>query len=115
MNPMKMDFKENVFRVVANIPEGKTLTYKEVARQVGRPKAYRAVGNILNKNYDSDIPCHRVVRSDGSTGGYNRGVEKKVKILKQEFNKINELSKNKHQSRGLVILSMADAEMFEEC
>ncbi|HEY4475705.1 MAG TPA: MGMT family protein, partial [Candidatus Paceibacterota bacterium] len=50
------------------------LTYKEVARLAGRSKAYRAVGNILNKNRDfKNIPCHRVVRSDGKIGGYALG------------------------------------------
>jgi len=56
----------------------------EVARRAGNPKAFRAVGNILNKNYNPDIPCHRVIRSDGSVGGYNRGEEKKKEILKRE-------------------------------
>lgn len=66
------------------IPKGKVLTYKEVAKLAGSPRAYRAVGNILNKNYDKSIPCHRVVRSDGKAGGYNRGRENKIKILKRE-------------------------------
>ena len=69
---------------MAKIPKGKTLTYKEVGRRAGRPKAYRAVGNILSTNYDPKIPCHRVVRSDGKPGGYNRGVEKKHKLLKKK-------------------------------
>ena len=60
------------------------MTYKEVAIRVGRPNAFRAVGNILNKNYNPDVPCHRVVRSDGKTGGYNRGKERKMEILKEE-------------------------------
>jgi O-6-methylguanine DNA methyltransferase len=55
-----------------------------VAKLAGSPKAYRAVGNILNKNYDPQIPCHRVIRSDGTTGGYNRGSAQKIKILKSE-------------------------------
>jgi methylated-DNA-[protein]-cysteine S-methyltransferase len=80
-------FKEKVFAIVSGIPSGKTLTYKEVAVRAGRPLAYRAVGNILNKNYDPKIPCHRVVRSDGKTGGYNRGAELKIKILKKEMTK----------------------------
>lgn len=78
------DFKKRVLNVVSKIPEGKTMSYKEVAILAGRPKAYRAVGNILNKNYNSNIPCHRVIRSDESVGGYNRGAEKKGLILKQE-------------------------------
>lgn len=75
---------EKIYSIVKKIPKGSTLTYKEVAKLSGRPKAFRAVGNILNKNYNPEIPCHRVVRSDGKTGGYNRGVEKKAEILKKE-------------------------------
>lgn len=60
------------------------MTYKEVARLTGRPKAYRAVGNILNKNSDPRIPCHRIIRSDGKIGGYNRGIKKKKEILIKE-------------------------------
>ena len=66
------------------IPEGKTLTYKEVALLAGSPRAYRAVGNILNQNYDPQIPCHRVIRSDGKFGGYNRGAELKKEKLQRE-------------------------------
>lgn len=77
-------FREKVFAVVAKIPKGQVLTYKEVARLTGRPRAYRAVGNILNSNYDPKIPCHRVVRSDGKTGGYNRGADQKIKKLISE-------------------------------
>ncbi len=77
--------KEKVFSIVCRIPKGKTLTYKQVAARAGRPKAYRAVGNILNTNYDPKIPCHRVVRSDGTTGGYNRGRARKASILKAEM------------------------------
>lgn len=79
-----MTFSEKVFRVVSKIPRGKVLTYKEVARRAGSPSAYRAVGNILNTNYDPKIPCHRVIRSDGMPGGYNRGYVNKVKILRKE-------------------------------
>ena len=78
------NFQEKVFAVVKKIPKGSVLTYKEVAKRAGNPKAYRAVGNILNTNYDPTIPCHRVVRSDGKTGGYNRGTMNKRKILKAE-------------------------------
>lgn len=77
-------FKERVLEVVYKIPKGETLTYKEVARLVGRPRAYRAVGNILNKNYRKDVPCHRVVRSDGRVGGFNRGKRLKKQILRKE-------------------------------
>lgn len=81
---MQTDFAKTIYDVVRKIPSGKTLTYKEVARLAGRPAAFRAVGNILNKNYDPQIPCHRVVRSDGKTGGYNRGAEQKAKRLRDE-------------------------------
>ena len=77
-------FTQKVYDVVSKIPKGSTLTYKEVAKRAGSSDASRAVGNILNKNYDSTIPCHRVVRSDGKTGGYNRGVDVKIKLLKKE-------------------------------
>lgn len=77
-------FKEKVFETVKKIPRGRTLTYKQVAELAGRPRAWRAVGNILNKNYDPAIPCHRVVRSDGKTGGYNRGAAKKAELLATE-------------------------------
>lgn len=70
--------------IVKTIPAGKTMTYQEVARRVGSPHAARAVGNALNKNYDPTIPCHRVIRSDGATGGYNRGAETKKLRLEQE-------------------------------
>ena len=57
-------FRHRVFAVVKNIPAGKTLSYKQVAQRAGHPKSFRAVGNMLNGNYDPDIPCHRVIRSD---------------------------------------------------
>ena len=77
-------FTQKVYNVVKKIPRGGVLTYKEVAKKAGSPRAYRGVGNVLNKNYDSKIPCHRVIRSDGGLGGYNRGLNMKKKILKDE-------------------------------
>ena len=79
-----MNFKDKVLKIVSQIPKGKTLSYKEVARKSGKPGASRAVGNILNKNYDPKIPCHRVIRSSGKIGGYNRGPGAKLKKLKAE-------------------------------
>ncbi|MEZ4210869.1 MAG: MGMT family protein [Candidatus Paceibacterota bacterium] len=77
-------FTEKVLLVVSKIPKGKTLSYKEVAKKAGSPKAFRAVGSILKKNYREDIPCHRVIKSDGKIGEYNRGKENKIFILRKE-------------------------------
>ncbi len=77
-------FKEKVLRIVSRIPRGETLTYAGVASRAGDSRAYRAVGNILNRNHDPKIPCHRVIRSDGTIGGYNRGAKKKKEILRRE-------------------------------
>lgn len=77
-------FAKKIYKIVAKIPKGKTLTYKQVAEAAGHPRAHRAVGNILNKNRDPKVPCHRVIRSDGKTGGYAWGKSKKIKILKKE-------------------------------
>jgi len=79
-----MNFAERVCAVVKKIPKGETLNYKEVATMAGSPLAFRAVGNILNKNSDTSIPCHRVIRSDGKAGGYNGGSRKKILLLKKE-------------------------------
>lgn len=84
MKRISSTFKEKVFGVVKGIGRGETMTYKEVARAAGSPRAFRAVGNILNTNYDEAIPCHRIVRSDGKTGGYNRGAERKAELIKSE-------------------------------
>lgn len=83
---MKTTFKQKVLEAVKKIKRGKTLTYKEVAKRAGSPKAFRAVGNILNKNFNSKIPCHRVIRSDGTIGGYNKGTKLKWRKLKSEKN-----------------------------
>ncbi|MBI5794485.1 MGMT family protein [Candidatus Uhrbacteria bacterium] len=77
-------FAKAVYDVIRKIPKGETRTYEQVAQAAGRPRAYRAVGNILNKNFDPAIPCHRVIRSDGKTGGYNRGTNTKQKRLCEE-------------------------------
>jgi len=78
-------FTERVYTVVAKIPRGKTMTYAEVARRAGSPHAARAVGNIMHNNPDTKrVPCHRVVRSDGTVGGYARGTKKKIEILRSE-------------------------------
>lgn len=79
------EFEKDVYRAVFDIPRGEVRSYKWVAKKIGRPTAYRAVGNALNKNlYPGAIPCHRVVKSDGSIGGYAKGVKLKRRLLKLE-------------------------------
>ena len=73
MQKVSNPFTESVRRVVAEIPRGGTLSYKDVATRAGNAKAARAVARIMAANYDPKIPCHRVIRSDGCLGGYNRG------------------------------------------
>lgn len=74
-----------MYEEVRKIPRGETRTYKQIAEAIGRPKAFRAVGNALHKNPDlKTIPCHRVVRSDGKMGGYLFGSEKKKALLAKE-------------------------------
>ncbi len=77
-------FRERVLGVVRKIPKGKTLSYKEVATRAGHPGAARAVGAIMRANKDCSIPCHRVIRSDGTPGGYNGLRGNKSEILREE-------------------------------
>lgn len=72
---MAKSFAERVRAIVAAIPSGETRTYSDVAAAAGNPKAARAVARIMAANYDSTVPCHRVIRKDGTLGGYNRGGE----------------------------------------
>ena len=83
-NSLSKTFKEKVFEIVSKIPKGKVLTYKEVALKASSPNASRAVGNLMNKNTDLNIPCHRVIRSNGTIGKYNglRGDKRSI-LLKE--------------------------------
>ncbi len=76
-------FSDKVKSIVKTIPAGSVLTYKQVAEKAGNSKAARAVANLMAKNYDLAIPCHRVIRSDGGLGGYNRGGESKKRAILQ--------------------------------
>ena len=81
----KKSFTEKVRDIVRKIPRGKTMSYKEVAAKAGNPGAARVVGSVMKANYDSEIPCHRVLRSDGKIGDYNRGGSiAKLKLLREE-------------------------------
>ena len=80
-------FQIKVWNYLMKIPKGKVLTYKEVAKAIGKPKAFRAVANAIGKNpYPPKIPCHRVIKSDGSLGGYSGkgGINEKRRLLKLE-------------------------------
>ncbi len=78
-------FARKVYLIVSKIPIGETRTYKWVARKVGKPKAYRAVGQVLKRNpYPLFVPCHRVITSGNKIGGYVFGVKKKSLFLKME-------------------------------
>lgn len=80
----KNSFSGLVLEVVKAIPAGKVMTYAQVALSAGAVGAARAVGSILKKNFDPAIPCHRVIRSDGKIGDYNRGEAKKRELLLEE-------------------------------
>jgi len=88
------NFQEKVIEVVKKIKEGSVMTYGDIARYVGNPRASRAVGSIMAKNSDTLVPCHRVVKSSGSIGMYNglRGKSKEA-ILKKEGVKFSENGK----------------------
>lgn len=78
-------FQKQVWEALRKIPYGETRTYKEIANQIGKPKAVRAVGYACGANKTALIvPCHRVIRSDGSLSGYRWGIERKRKLLNQE-------------------------------
>jgi len=93
-NEMKRDLvktEEDVVRFLRDksefvrIPKGKVSTYKRIAEKIGRPRAYRAVGNALHKNPLAPIvPCHRVVKSDGTFGGDKKGAESRRRHLEKE-------------------------------
>ena len=79
-----MGFKEAVYEILSKTPKGKVTTYKAIAEALGT-KAYRAVGNALNRNKDTvNISCYKVVSSDGILGGYSKGAEEKTRRLKED-------------------------------
>ncbi|MBN2454570.1 MGMT family protein [Candidatus Woesearchaeota archaeon] len=79
-----MKFDKKVWRICSKVPKGKVTTYKAIAQKL-HTKAYRAVGNALNKNpYAPKVPCHRVVKSDGRLGGFAKGHNRKKAMLQKE-------------------------------
>ena len=84
MNLKGTKFQLKVWNYLKKIPKGKVKTYLEVAKAIGKPRAFRAVANAVGKNpYPPLIPCHRVIRSDGSLGGYSGkgGINEKRRLL----------------------------------
>ena len=78
-------FQQKVWRALLNIPKGETRTYKDIAKSIKNPNAMRAVGTAIGKNnIPIFVPCHRVIRSDGTLGGYRWGIDKKKALLKKE-------------------------------
>ena len=81
------EFQILVWKEIAKIPFGQTRTYKQLAIAIGKPNSSRAVANACGKNpYSPDIPCHRVIRSDGLIGGYSGlgGIKRKKELLVKE-------------------------------
>lgn len=81
------DFQKSVWKALLKIPYGKTSTYKKIANEIGNPKAVRAVGTAVGKNpFLIIVPCHRVIKADGSLGGFAYGSQIKKQLLKIEGN-----------------------------
>ena len=90
MNLIGTEFQIKVWKEIAKIPLGETRSYKEIATAIGSPNSSRAVANACGKNpYPIRIPCHRVIKSDGSIGGYSGtgGIERKKELLAKENNR----------------------------
>lgn len=86
---MTPSISEKVFRIIKRIPAGRVATYKTIARLTGRPKAFRAIGQILHNNpHPVIVPCHRIINANGALGGYAGGLKKKIALLKKEGVKI---------------------------
>lgn len=80
------DFEKKVWLALKEIPYGETRTYKWLAEKTGNPKASRAVGQALGRNpIPIVLPCHRVIESDGSIGGYSSGIDIKRRLLDMEY------------------------------
>ena len=87
MNLKGTKFQIKVWNYLKKIPKGEVRTYLQVAKAIGKPKALRAVANAVGKNpYPPKIPCHRVIRTDGSLGGYSGkgGIKTKLRLLRSE-------------------------------
>lgn len=78
-------FQKKVWKAILEIPSGQTRSYDWVAKKIGQPRSARAVGNALNKNpLAPEVPCHRVIKKDGSLGGFAHGTKRKMTLLRSE-------------------------------
>jgi len=78
-------FAKRVYHQLRQIPPGRVITYGDLAKRLGKPQGARAVGQALNRNPDApDTPCHRVIYRDGAVGGYARGTNAKIELLRSE-------------------------------
>lgn len=85
LDPMGTPFQQRVWRALREIPPGATVTYRDLAAGLGHPKSTRAVARACATNAIAmAIPCHRVVRTDGTLGGYRWGIERKRELLERE-------------------------------
>ena len=85
----RLTFAEKVYSLCRKIPKGKISTYKIIGKKLGgKGQVYRAVGRALNRNKSKKVPCHRVIKSDGSVGGFAKGAKAKIRLLKKEGIKI---------------------------
>ena len=85
IDPQGTEFQVAVWRAIREVPAGKTVSYQDIARAVGKPSAYRAVGTATGRNpVGIAVPCHRIVRSDGGLGGYGGGLDRKEWFLEHE-------------------------------
>ena len=85
-----MNLEQRVYKKLLEVPKGEITTYGDLAKAVGLKNGQRVIGKIMNKNpYPGIIPCHRVVRSDGSVGGYAYGIKVKTNMLIDDGIKIN--------------------------
>lgn len=87
LDPIGTDFQKAVWKALLEIPYGKTISYKDIGQRIKNPKAYQAIGNAVGKNpIMIIIPCHRVIKSDGSIGGFAYGSDLKKILLEIEGN-----------------------------
>ena len=78
-------FQKRVYKAVSAIPKGEVRSYKWVAAKIGSPNSSRAVGTVLKRNpHVGIVPCHRVIKEDGSLGGFSKGRKRKLELLKSE-------------------------------